>query len=222
MDTDRWTDVDRYLTATLLPDDPALEGALALADAEGLPAISVSATQGRMLQVLVESLGATAVLEVGTLAGYSSIWMARGLGPGGRLVTLELDPHHASVARRNHERAGLSGVVELRLGPAAESLAKLVAEGAGPFDLIFIDADKPSYPDYLRWSLQLSRPGTVIVADNVIRAGEVANGGTENPIVQGVRAFLEQLGAEPRIVATAIQTVGAKGYDGFALALVTG
>lgn len=222
MDTDRWTDVDRYLTGSLLPEDPVLRETQALADVEGLPPISVSAAQGMMLQILVRCLRASAVLEIGTLGGYSSIWMARGLGPGGRLVTLELDPHHAAVAQRNYERAGVSDVVDLRLGPAAESLAKLVAEGAGPFELIFIDADKAGYPDYLRWSLQLSRPGTLIVADNVVRGGDVADAGSDNPTVAPIRSFLEQLGSDPRLVATAIQTVGAKGYDGFALALVSG
>jgi predicted O-methyltransferase YrrM len=162
-------------------------------------------------------VGARQILEIGTLAGYSTIWLARALSPGGRLITLEVNPLHAEVARANIARAGLAGVVELRLGPALETLARLAAENRGPFDLIFIDADKPSYTEYLQWALKLSRRGTLIVADNVVRKGAVADASTSDPLVQGIRRFNECLAAETRVSATAVQTVGSKGYDGFAL-----
>jgi predicted O-methyltransferase YrrM len=221
MAQDQWTAVDRYLTDLFVPPDPALEAALQASAAAGLPAINVSPNQGKLLQLLARAQGARAILEIGTLGGYSTIWLARALPEGGRLITLESDPKHAVVARANLARAGLAGVVELRLGPALETLPRLAAEGRGPFDLIFIDADKPGYPDYLAWALKLSRRGSLIIADNVVRGGAVADAASDDPRVQGVRRFSELLAAEPRVSATAIQTVGSKGYDGFAFALVT-
>ncbi len=220
MDRELWTRVDDYLSRTLVPDDAALAGALAASVAAGLPAIQVAPNQGRLLQLLARAIGARAILELGTLGGYSTLWLARGLGPGGRLVTLEAEPRHAAVAEATFARAGLADVISLRLGPALATLEQLVAERAGPFDLVFIDADKPSMPDYFTWSLQLSRPGTVIVADNVIRDGEVADAASADPSVQGVRRMNELIAAEPRVSATALQTVGSKGYDGFAFVLV--
>jgi predicted O-methyltransferase YrrM len=221
MAQDQWTAVDRYLTDLLVPPDDALEAALQDSAAAGLPAINVSPNQGKLLHLLARLQGARIILEIGTLGGYSTIWLARALPVGGRLVTLESDAKHAEVARANIARAGLADVVELRLGPALEKLPQLAAEGSGPFDLIFIDADKPSYPDYLAWALRLSRRGSLIVADNVVRKGAVLDPASDDPRVQGARRFNEVLAAEPRVSATAIQTVGSKGYDGFALALVT-
>ena len=220
MDRERWTQVDDYLSRTLVPEDAELAAALAASDAAGLPAIQVTPNQGRFLQLLARSIGARAILELGTLGGYSTMWLARGLAPGGRLVTLEAEPRHADVAQANFVRAGLSGMITLRRGPALETLPKLVAERAGPFDLMFIDADKPSLPDYFTWSLKLSRPGTVIVVDNVIRDGEVADAASADPSVQGVRRMNALIAAEHRVSATAIQTVGSKGYDGFAFVFV--
>lgn len=222
MEDRRWTAVDRYFADLLLPADEALEGALEAAARAGLPAIHVSPLQGRLLEVLARARGARRILEIGTLAGYSTIWMARALPPGGRLVTLEADARHAAVARENLARAGLAGVVELHLGPALETLPRLAAEGAGPFDLVFIDADKPSYPEYLEWSLRLTRPGSLIIADNVVREGKVVDAASADPNVLGTRRFNERLAAEPRLRATAVQTVGTKGYDGFAIAVVVG
>lgn len=219
MTRERWTEVDDYLTDLLLPEDAALDQALAESHAAGLPAIAVSAPQGRLLHLLARMRGARRILEVGTLGGYSTIWLARALPPDGTLVTLEADAHHAQVARDNLARAGLSGVAEVVLGPAADTMASLPREA--PFDLIFIDADKSGYPDYLRAAVELSRTGTVIVADNVVRNGAVSDTDNDDPAVQGVRRYLEMVAADPRLEATAIQTVGAKGYDGFALALVT-
>jgi predicted O-methyltransferase YrrM len=180
----------------------------------------VAANQGKLLHLLARLGGARRILEIGTLGGYSTIWLARALTPGGRMITLEFDPKHAQVARGNIERAGLAGVVEVRIGPAIEALPKLQAEGAGPFDLIFIDADKESTPDYFQWALKLSRVGSAIVVDNVVRAGEVIDGRKRDAGVQGVRKFYEMVAAEKRVSATAIQTVGSKGHDGFALVLV--
>ena len=220
MSLERWEAVDRYLTETLLPADDVFAAALAASEAAGLPAIQVTATQGRLLELLARSLGARTILEVGTLGGYSTIWLARGLAPGGRVVTLERDPKHAAVARANFARAGLTSAIELREGAALDLLPELETERAGPFDLIFVDADKPSLPDYFIWSLRLSRPGTLILVDNVIREGEVANAASEDESVQGVRRMNELIAAEPRVTATAIQTVGAKGYDGLAFILV--
>jgi len=221
MTQEQWTAVDHYLNALLVPPDPALEAALQASAAAGLPPINVSPNQGKLLHLLARLQGARTILEIGTLGGYSTIWLARALPAGGRLVTLEADATHAAVARANIARAGLEDAVELRLGPAQETLPQLVAERRGPFDLIFIDADKESYSDYLAWALRLSHRGSLIVADNIVRKGAVLNPASDDPDVQGVRRFIELLASEPRVSATAIQTVGSKGYDGFALALVT-
>jgi len=180
----------------------------------------VSPPQGRLLELLARALRARQILEIGTLGGYSTLWLARGLAPGGRIVTLEVDPKHADVARRNFERAGRSGAIELRLGAALETLPRMVAERAGPFDLVFVDADKPSLPDYFSWSLQLSRPGTLIVIDNVVREGDVVDATSADASVQGVRRMNERIAGEPRVTATTLQTVGGKGYDGLAFVLV--
>jgi|SRR5579859_6630405 len=217
---DQWTAVDRYITDLLVPPDPALDAALQASAAAGLPAINVAPNQGKFLMLLAQIQGARSILEIGTLGAYSTIWLARALPADGRLITLEADPKHAEVARANIARAGLANRVEVRLGPALETLPRLAAEGSGPFDLIFIDADKPGYPDYFRWALKLSRRGSVIVADNVVRDGEVIDPASADPRVQAMRRFNEVLAAEPRVSATEIQTVGSKGYDGFALALV--
>ena len=222
MTEQRWADVDAYLEDVLMPPDPALAAALAAGQAAGLPPIQVSAPQGRLLHLLVRARGARSVLEIGTLAGYSTIWMGRALPPDGRLVTLEIDPAHAAVARSNVERAGLAGIVEVLLGPALQTLPRLADEGAGPFDLVFIDADKPGNAAYVGWALRLTRPGSLIVVDNVVRDGKVADADSTDPAVLGSRRLVELLAAEPRLDATVIQTVGSKGYDGFALALVTG
>jgi predicted O-methyltransferase YrrM len=201
---DRWTEVDHYIADRLLGDDPVIDRA-------DLPPHDVSPPQGALLELLARMVGARAILEIGTLAGYSTMWLARALPPGGRIVTLEADPRYAEVARRN-----LAGIADVIVGPALETLPTL----AGPFDLIFIDADKRSNAEYLDHALRLSRPGTLIVADNVVRGGAVADPASDDASVRGVRAFFDAVAAEPRLRATAIQTVGAKGYDGFALALV--
>ena len=220
MNQEKWTEVDQYINHLLVPADPVLDAVLVASSAAGLPEINVAPNQGKLLQLLAQSHGARSILEIGTLGGYSTIWLARALPADGKLVTLEFEPKHAEVARANFARAGLSGKIELRLGKASDHLAQLVAEGRGPFDFIFIDADKESYPDYLAWALKLSRRGTLIIADNVVRKGEVAEASSEDPRVQGARRFNELLAAEPRVSATILQTVGSKGYDGFALALV--
>ena len=220
MTQEQWTAVDRYLCGQLLPPDPALEAALQASIAAGLPPIHVSPTQGKLLQLLARLQQARTILEIGTLGGYSTIWLARALPAGGRLITLEADPGHAAVARANFVRAGLAGVVELRPGRALDTLPQLAAEGRGPFDLIFIDADKPGYPDYFAWALKLTRRGSLIIVDNVVRKGAVIDPVSPNPNVQGVRRLHELIAAEPHVSATAIQTVGSKGYDGFVLALV--
>ena len=217
-----WTAVDAYVAEQLIPPDAALDAALAANAAAGLPSIDVSPPQGKLLHLLARISGARRILEIGTLGGYSTIWLARALPADGRLVTLEFLPHHAETARRNVERAGLAHRVEIRVGAAAETLPELAAEGAGPFDLVFIDADKPSNPIYLDWAVRLSRPGTLIVLDNVVRDGAVADGTSTDANVLGSRAGLEFIGNHPSLEATALQTVGAKGYDGFAIALVTG
>ena len=218
---DQWSAVDSYIADLFLAPDPALEAALASSAAAGLPAISVSPAQGKLLHLLARMQGARRILELGTLGGYSTIWLARALPAGGQLISLEVNPKHAEVAHANLARAGLTGRVEIRLGPALDTLPQLVSEGHGPFDLIFIDADKPGYADYLKWSLKLSRPGTLIVADNVVRKGAVADPGSQDENVQGIRKFNEVLAAEKRVTTTVIQTVGSKGYDGLALVLVT-
>jgi predicted O-methyltransferase YrrM len=222
MTQNQWAAVDQYVTDLLVRPDAALEAALQTSAAAGLPAINVTPNQGKLLQLLARLQGARTILEIGTLGGYSTIWLARALPKGGRLITLESDPKHAEIARANIARAGLADVVELRLGLALNTLPQLAAEGRGPFDLIFIDADKPSNPDYFRWALKLSRRGSLIVVDNVVRKGAVIDATSADPTIQGVRRLYELIAAEPRVSATAIQTVGSKGYDGFALALVTG
>lgn len=220
MGQEQWTAVDRYITGLFLESDPALEAALASSTAAGLPAISVSPTQGKMLHLLARVQGARNILELGTLGGYSTIWLARALPAGGRLISLEVDPRHAEVALANLARAGLANVVEIRLGRALDTLPQLAAEGRGPFDLIFIDADKPGYSDYLPWCLKLARRGTLIIADNVVRKGEVADPASTDVNVQGIRRFNQVLAAEKRVTTTVIQTVGSKGYDGLAFILV--
>lgn len=217
---DQWDEVDRYFEAVLVPSDPDLDEAIAANHAGGLPAHDVSRTQGKLLHLLVRIQQARSVLEIGTLGGYSTIWLARALPPGGRLISLEIDPRHAGIARSNLRRAGALSQVDVRVGPALDSLRILKEEGAGPFDFIFIDADKPNNPAYLEWALALARPGTLIVGDNVVRNGAVADPRSDDPNVLGVRGFLEEIGRHPRLSATAIQTVGMKGYDGFVLALV--
>jgi predicted O-methyltransferase YrrM len=203
-----------------VPSDPALDAAIRNSDEAGLPSHHVAPNQGKLLQLLAQVQGARNILEIGTLAGYSTIWLSRALPTNGRLVTLESNPVHAEVAQANITRAGLSHLVQLRLGNAVESLQKLEAEGSEPFDFIFIDADKPSNPAYLAGALKLSRVGTLIIADNVVRNGEVINPNSKDDKVQGVRRFSELLAAEPRVSATALQTVGCKGYDGFIMARV--
>ncbi|MGW1106225.1 O-methyltransferase [Streptomyces sp. NPDC002540] len=217
----RWAEVDDYFNGLLVGSEEALDAAVEASDEAGLPAIQVAANQGKLLHLLARLQGARTVLEIGTLGGYSTIWLARALPEGGRLVTLEFDPGCAEVARANIERAGLSDVVEIRVGRALATLPELAEAGYGPFDVVFIDADKPSNPDYLAWSLKLTRPGSLIIADNVVRDGEVVDGGSDDPKVKGVRRFTELVAAEPRLSATALQTVGSKGYDGLMMALVT-
>ncbi len=212
-----WADIDAYIEDRLLADaDPIFARVLKANAAGGLPSIDVSPAQGKLLNLLVTISGARRVLEIGTLGGYSTIWMARALPPGGQLVTLEFSPKHADVARANFAAAGLSGVIELKVGAALESLPHL----AGPFDLVFIDADKPNNPGYLDWALKLSRPGTVIILDNVVREGRVVDAGSSDGSVKGSRAAFDLLNSDPRIDATALQTVGLKGWDGFVLGRV--
>ena len=220
MDLELWTAVDRYACDLLVPTDPVLDAALADSAAAGLPAIGVTPNQGMLLSLLVQLSSARALLEVGTLGGYSAIWLARGMGPGGRLVTLEVEPLHAEVATRNIARAGLSEVVDIRLGAALDTLPRLVAEGAGPFDFVFIDADKADNAEYFQWAVRLSRPGTVIVVDNVVRKGAIVDPDSTDAAVSGTRRLYEAMAAEPRVRATVLQTVGSKGYDGFAIAVV--
>ena len=215
-----WTAVDDYIGGLFLTPDAALEAALADSAAAGLPEIAVSPAQGKLLTLLARAIGARRILEIGTLGGYSAICLARALPPDGRLVTLELEPKHAAVARANLARAGLAERVEVRVGPAVMSLAHLAAKGAEPFDLVFIDADKPSYVAYLQGSLPLARPGTLIIADNVVRQGRVLDAASDDANAQGARRFNEQLAADPRLSAVVLQTVGSKGHDGLAIALV--
>ena len=220
MSLEQWTDVDRYIGEKLVASDEALDGAQHAAKEGGLPPISVSAAQGKLLQVLVQLQQAKKVLEIGTLGGYSSIWMARALPDDGRLITLEIDPKHAEVARASLARAGVADKVEIRLGAAIDTLPKLAAEGVGPFDLIFIDADKASNADYFTWAVKLSRKGTMIIVDNVVRNGAVLDPETDNPDIVGTRRLFDTVAAEGRVNATAIQTVGAKGYDGLVIGVV--
>jgi predicted O-methyltransferase YrrM len=211
-----WEPVDAYFTGRLHAPDPVLDAALEANALAGLPPIGVSPAQGKQLHLLARSVGARRILEVGTLGGYSTIWLARALPADGELVTCEIDPEHAEVARANLARGGLHELVDVRVGPALETLPGL----EGPFDLAFVDADKQSNAEYFRHALRLSRPGSLIVVDNVVRGGRVADAGSDDPAVLGTRALAELVGQEPRVDATVIQTVGAKGYDGFLLALV--
>lgn len=220
MNQEVWTAVDQYINELLVPSDPLLDAALASSAAANLPAIQVSPAQGKMLHVLARLVNARNILELGTLAGYSTIWLARALPPGGRVLTLEADPKHADVADANFARAGLSGVIELRRGKALETLPQVAAEGRGPFDLIFIDANKANMAEYFDWAVNLSRRGSVIIADNVIREGGVLDSTSADANIQGVRRFNERLASDQRVCGTEIQTVGTKGYDGFALIVV--
>jgi predicted O-methyltransferase YrrM len=219
MNQERWSAVDRYITSLLVGPDSAQDATLRANREAGLPAIEVTPNQGKLLHLLARLTGARRILEIGALGGFSTIWLARALPPDGRLITLEANPKHAEVARANIERAGLGDIVEVRVGKALDTLPEVAAEGHGPFDLIFIDADKPNNPAYLEWAMKLSRPGSVIVVDNVVRGGALVDDGDDES-VRGSRQLFEMLAAEPRLSATAIQTVGDKGYDGFAIALV--
>ncbi|RAR41373.1 O-methyltransferase [Paenibacillus sp. MDMC362] len=216
-----WDKVDDYVTEHLIPYDEVLERVLAANREAGLPEIDVSRTQGKLLNLIVQIKGAKRILEIGTLGGYSTIWMARAIGDGGRLISLELDPHHAEVATSNIALAGLEDRVEIRIGDAVLLLEELAKEKVEPFDLIFIDADKPNNPNYLKWALQFSRPGTVMISDNVIRNGEVIDHHSTDPRVHGIRTFMDMLSAQSAISGTAIQTVGSKGYDGFYIGVVS-
>jgi predicted O-methyltransferase YrrM len=220
MGTETWNEVDRYFTERLGLDDEALAAALRDSEAAGLPAISVSAPQGKLLHLLALAIGARSILEIGTLGGYSAIWLARALPEAGSLISLEVDARHAEVAERNLRRAGVDGKVRVRVGPALETLPALEREGAGPFDLVFIDADKPSNPQYVEWAVRLARPGALVVLDNVVRGGRVILEDSADASIQGVRRAMDVFAGEARLSATAIQTVGTKGYDGFAVALV--
>jgi predicted O-methyltransferase YrrM len=222
MTRDAWTAVDEYVSGLLAPHDDALVAALSESEAAGLPAIQVSPPQGKLLDLLARSIGAKAILEFGTLGGYSTIWLGRALPEDGRLITLEADPRYAEVARENIARAGLADRVDLRVGPALDLLPDLAAGGAGPFDLVFIDADKVHSPDYFAWSLEHTRPGGLIVADNVVRDGRLVDADDGDPAIAAQRELHEMLATEPHVSATTIQTVGTKGYDGFSLALVVG
>lgn len=216
----QWAEIDAYFAERFVPSDPTLDAVLAANADALLPPHDVSPLQGRFLELLVRMTRASRVLEIGTLGAYSTIWMARALPHNGRIVTLESDDRHARIAHANIERAGLTGRIDLRIGPALTTLPALEAEQLGPFDLVFIDADKPSNPDYLDWALRLTRPGSVIIGDNVVRDGAVADPGSSEPSVLGVRRFADLIAEEPRLIATAMQTVGVKGWDGFAMALV--
>ena len=216
MSRETWTAFDAYIEEKLFAADAVLEGALAASDAAGLPAIAVSPAYGKLLHILALSIGAKRIVEVGTLGGYSTIWMARALPDGGRLTTLEIDPHNAEVARKNIARAGLTDKVDILLGPALTSLQSL----DGPFDLAFIDANKNQNPEYFAAALDRTRPGGLIIVDNVVRDGRVLNGASDDADIKGVRRLFDDMGAEPRVTVTAIQTVGAKGYDGLAIARV--
>ena len=217
---DKWTEVDRYFSDQLHGGDEVLEAALAAGEAAGLPQIQVTPNQGKLLQILAQIVRASSILEIGTLGGYSTIWLARGLRPGGRVVTLEVDPKHAAVAKANFARAGLSRAIDLRLGNALDILPQLAKESGGKFDLIFVDADKANNPAYFEWSLQMSHPGTLIVVDNVVRDGAVTDADSDDPSIQGVRRFVAMLAAQKGVSGTAIQTVGTKGYDGFVIVRV--
>jgi predicted O-methyltransferase YrrM len=215
-----WIAVDRFFCDHLVPSDEVLDAVLEESAAAGLPDIQLAPNQAALLQMLARLQGASRLLEIGTLGGYSGIWLARALPEGGRLVTVEANPHHAEVARRNFERADVLHKVDLRLGPAADVLPAIAREGGDPFDLVFIDADKRSIPLYFDWALRLTRPGSLIIVDNVVRRGEVAVASSANEDVQGVRRFIQSLKGDDRVQATALQTVGTKGYDGFAIVQV--
>jgi predicted O-methyltransferase YrrM len=220
MNQEKWNSVDEYLEQAFGLTDRMLEAAVESSRAAGMPQIQVAPNQGRLLQMLALANSSRRILEIGTLAGYSTLWLARALPPGGRLVTLELDPKHAAVAAENLARAGVTELVDLRVGPAIDSLRRLVEEGGEPFDFVFVDADKAGMPAYFEWSLKLASPGALLVFDNVVRDGAVVDPASADPSVQGVRRLNEMLAAEPRVLATTIQTVGVKGWDGFALARV--
>jgi len=222
MDALHWAAVDGYFDGLFVGSDPVLDAALVDSASAGLPKIHVSPSQGKFLHVLAILAHAKNILEIGTLGGYSTIWLARALAPGGRLITLEASDHHARVARANIARAGLSDVVEIRLGPALDSLPKLAAEKREPFDLIFIDADKPATADYFNWAVRLSRPGSLIIVDNVMRKGAIINANSEDADIVGMRRCVATMAADKRVTCAAMQTVGSKGYDGFALAVVKG
>ncbi len=222
MSQQQWSAVDGYLVDRFVPADAILDAALQASELAGLPRINVAPNQGKLLHLLARSCSARTILEIGTLGGYSAIWLARALPPGGRLITLEVDPTHAEVARANLANADLAAVVQVLVGPALELLPRLVEDGVGPFDLIFIDADKPNGAAYVDWALRLSRPGSLIIVDNVVRDGAVIDADSTDANVQGTRRVLELLASEPRLSATALQTVGSKGYDGVAIALVIG
>ncbi|WP_432159827.1 O-methyltransferase [Streptomyces sp. NRRL F-5630] len=215
-----WNDVDTYFTDLLAPAEDAFAAALAASDAAGLPPIAVAPNQGKLLRLLAETQGARRVLEIGTLGGYSTLWLAAALPADGKLVTLEYEPRHAEVARANLDRAGYAETVEIRVGAALDSLAALAEEKPEPFDFVFIDADKENNPGYVTWALALTRPGSLIVIDNVVRNGAVKDADSTDPSVLGTRAALDLVAREPRLSGTAVQTVGSKGYDGFALARV--
>ena len=221
MNQELWSKVDDYLNARLVPADPVLDAAIAASKAAGLPEIQVAPNQGKLLHLMARALGARNILEIGTLGGYSTIWLGRALPASGRLITLEYEPKHADVARANLSRAGLDDRVEVRVGKAVELLPRVAAEGREPFDLTFIDADKQSIPEYFRFARKLYRRGSLIIVDNVVRDGRVIDATSRDPDIQGIRRFNEMLAAEPGVCATAIQTVGAKGHDGFAIVLVT-
>ncbi|SRR6266508_1331918 len=220
MTQEQWTAVDDYITDLFVPPDPVLDTAIQATSDAGMPLINVAPNQGKLLHILALAHGARSILEIGTLAGYSTIWLARALPAGGKLITLEGNPKHAAVARANIARAGLAEIVEVRVGKALDTLPQLAAEGHGPFDLVFIDADKPNTAAYFAWALKLTRRGSLIIVDNVVRDGAVIDEGSADTSVQGVRRFNAALAAEPRVSATAIQTVGSKGYDGMAIAVV--
>lgn len=221
MSKETWAAVEHYYGSLLAPDDGALEHVLKFSEAAGLPRIQVSALQGKLLHLLARMIAARNILEIGTLAGYSAIWMARALPEDGRVITLEANEKHAEVARENFERAGLAGQIELRLGKALDALPQIAAEGRGPFDLIFIDANRSNLPEYFDWSLKLTRGGSVIVVDNVVREGAVLNVESSDADIQGIRRFAEMLAKEEHVSSTVLQTVGSKNYDGFAIVLKT-
>jgi predicted O-methyltransferase YrrM len=221
MSQPQWTAVERFITEHLVRPDLVLDAVLADSAAAGLPNISVSPNQGKFLMLLARLVGARKILEIGTLAGYSTIWLARALPEGGRLITLEYDPQHAQIARQNFARAGLVHMIELREGRALDTLPKLAAEGRGPFDLIFLDADKESTPEYFDWALKLARCGSLILVDNVVRGGGVIDPHNHEASVAGIRRYYEQVAGDERVLVTALQTVSSKGYDGFSIALVT-